>query len=132
MCPKRHAFFDIIQSLQKENVNIVSGEVTEFTPSGCKVDDHEFPLDVIICATGFDTSYRPRFPIIGRNGVNMQDVWGKEVEVYMGVAAAGFPNMFCLFGPHTPISNGPVLFAMGTYSCTLLVYADNSNCRDTN
>ena len=30
-------------------------------------------VDVIILATGYETSYIPRFPIIGLNKVNLQD-----------------------------------------------------------
>lgn len=106
----------------------MDGEVTAFTANGCKTGDREFQLDVIICATGFDTSYRPRFPIRGRNGVNLQDAWGKQVDVYMGIAAAGFPNMFYFLGPHSPIGNGPVLSAIGTQTSSILdSCADNRN-----
>lgn len=38
-------------------------------------DGVERKVDTIICATGFDVSYRPRFPIVGKNGVDLADKW---------------------------------------------------------
>jgi len=49
---------------------------------------------VVVCATGFDTSYRPAFPVIGRNGRNLSEFWKDEPIHYMSVAAPGFPNYF--------------------------------------
>ena len=109
-------YTNITKSLQKNNVTVVYGGVTEFTANGCKSGDTEYPLDIIICATGFDTSYKPRFPIIGRAGVNLQDAWADEPHCYLGIAASGFPNMFLFVGPHSPIGNGPVLSAIGMHS----------------
>ena len=37
-------------------------------------EGNEQEVDVIICATGFDTSYKPRFPLIV-NGVNKAEEW---------------------------------------------------------
>lgn len=31
--------------------------------------------DVVVCATGFDTSFIPRFPVLGCDGLNLQDIW---------------------------------------------------------
>ena len=38
-------------------------------------DGIERPVDVVICATGFDEAYKPRFPIIGRHGIDLRDKW---------------------------------------------------------
>ena len=32
-------------------------------------------VDRIILATGFDTSFKPKYPLRGRNGVDLGDVW---------------------------------------------------------
>lgn len=56
------------------------------------MDGVEHELDVIVCATGFDVSFRPAFPIIGRGGVNIQDAWEKESRTYLGMFAAELPN----------------------------------------
>jgi len=75
----------------------------------------ERPVDILICATGFDTSYKPRFPIIGDNGKSLSEVWADEAQSYLGMAAAGFPNYFMFAGPNTPIGNGPVLIGLGAH-----------------
>jgi cation diffusion facilitator CzcD-associated flavoprotein CzcO len=103
-----------LESLSKPNVSVVYGEITEVTEKGCLCDDgKEYPVDVLICATGFDTGFKPRFPIIGPDGRNLQDIWAKTAESYLGVAAADFPNYLIFLGPNCPIGNGPVLCAIG-------------------
>jgi cation diffusion facilitator CzcD-associated flavoprotein CzcO len=102
-----------LESLTKPNVKVVYGEISQVTERGCLCDDgNEYTLDVLICATGFDTSFRPRFPVVAPNGENLQEKWAADPQSYMGVAAAGFPNYFLFLGPNCPIGNGPVLSAI--------------------
>ncbi|KAF2816163.1 FAD/NAD(P)-binding domain-containing protein [Mytilinidion resinicola] len=102
-----------LESLGKENVEVVYGEITKISEKGCVSDNgNEYPLDVLICATGFNTSFKPRFPVINHKGVNLQDVWKDEAQSYFGVAAADFPNYLIFLGPNCPIGNGPVLSAI--------------------
>ena len=110
-----------LESIGKENVTVVCGGVKEITERGCVGDNgDEYPVDVLICATGFDTNFRPRFPIIGFDGKNLQDVWQDEPKSYFGIAASGFPNYLIFLGPNCPIGNGPVLSAIGLLSHFLL------------
>jgi len=105
-----------LETLGKDNVNVVYGQVKEITEKGCiGGDGKEYPVDVLICATGFDNSYRPRFPIIGKKGVSLADAWAQESDSYLGLAVADFPNYFMFIGPNSPIGNGPVLSFMGEY-----------------
>ena len=51
-------------------------EITEITPAGVKVTNgKEYPVDLIVCATGFDASMKPHFDIIGENGLKLGDGW---------------------------------------------------------
>ena len=103
-----------LQSLRKDNVSVIYGEVLKLTEQGCKCDDlKEYFLDILICASGFNASYKPRFPILGQGGRNMKDTWAEEPKSYLGIAAPAFPNMFMFLGPNSPIGNGPVLPAIG-------------------
>ena len=103
-----------LETLVSEKVSVVYGDIQQITERGCVCDDgKEYPVDVLICATGFDTSFRPRFPIIGLGGKNLADVWADEPKSYLGLAAPGFPNYFMFIGPNSPIGNGPVLAGMG-------------------
>lgn len=102
-----------LESLTKPNVSVVYGEIKEITEKGCLCDDgNEYPVDVLVCATGFDTTFKPRFPLIGPSGENLQDVWAQEPTSYLGVAAPNFPNYLIFLGPNCPIGNGPVLSAI--------------------
>jgi len=103
-----------LESLGKENVSVVYGEISRITERGCVCDDgKEYPVDVLICATGFDTTFKPRFPVVGPDGKNLQDEWKSNPQSYLGLAAAGFPNYLIFLGPNCPIGNGPVLSAIG-------------------
>lgn len=94
------------------------------TDSGCAGEDgSSHDGDIIICATGFDTSYVPRYPIIGPSGRNLQDEWASEIMGYMGVGVSEFPNTFTMLGPYTPVSNGPTLIcieAQADYICQMI------------
>ncbi|KAF5316160.1 hypothetical protein D9619_006293 [Psilocybe cf. subviscida] len=99
-----------LEALRAEKTEVVYGPIEAITETGVKVKDHgEQAVDVLICATGFDTSYKPRFPIIGSSGESLSDAWAQECRSYFGFAAPGFPNYFMFIGPNSPIGNGPVL-----------------------
>ncbi|GLB41651.1 putative pyridine nucleotide-disulphide oxidoreductase [Lyophyllum shimeji] len=103
-----------LEALGKENVEVVYGDIERITERGCvtAVDGAEHELDVLICATGFNTSYMPRFGVVGEGGRSMKQEWAKEAKSYLGMAVAGFPNYFLVIGPNSPIGNGPVLVFM--------------------
>ncbi|CAK7232680.1 hypothetical protein SCUCBS95973_009184 [Sporothrix curviconia] len=104
-----------LAALQRDNVTPVFGDVDEVLPDGVVSGGVLRPADVIIAATGFDTSFRPRFSIVGQNGVELRNLWKDNPVAYCGLAVAGFPNYFVFLGPNTPISNGSV---MGTLEAT--------------
>lgn len=72
-------------------------------------DGTRVEVDTIVCATGFDVSYRPRFPIVGQNGVDLADKWKVCPEGYLGLAIPGFPNFLTFIGPNWPVENGSVM-----------------------
>ncbi|KAK0655773.1 hypothetical protein B0T16DRAFT_424483 [Cercophora newfieldiana] len=98
-----------LQALTMPNVEVKTGGVVRFVPEGIELDSGEIiEADVVVCATGFDTSFCPRFPIVGRNG-NLQDRWRKETpKAYMSCAVPGMPNYFAFLGPNGPIGHGSV------------------------
>jgi cation diffusion facilitator CzcD-associated flavoprotein CzcO len=101
-------------ALQKPNVRAIFDPIQEVTAtgvmvSGSGVEPREHPADVLIAATGFDTTFRPRFPLIGRGGLNLQDLWRSDPASYMGIGVSGFPNYMTFLGPNTPISNGSLM-----------------------
>lgn len=84
-----------IMAIQEPNVTCHFTEVVEVTENGLVGKNGEScEVDTIVCATGFDTSFKPNFPIIGRNGVVLSEKWAKTPEAYLGLAVPDMPNFF--------------------------------------
>ena len=102
----------------------------ECTENGYKTENGEkYDADVIICATGFDTPFVPRFPILGRFKKNLQDVWPRAPSSYFGVTVSDFPNYFMFLGPCPLVGNGPALAAIG--QCSALSVCRLTDTDDT-
>ncbi|WP_209123292.1 NAD(P)/FAD-dependent oxidoreductase [Alkalihalobacillus sp. BA299] len=105
------------ETYNRENVSLVdvkANPIVEITPKGIKTTNGEYELDMIVFATGYDamTGSLFKIDIRGRNGISLQEKWenGEQTRTYLGVATAGFPNMFMITGPESPsvFSNVPV------------------------
>jgi hypothetical protein len=101
-----------LQALTKPNVEVKAGGIRRFVAEGIELESGEvLKVDAIVCATGFETSFRPRFPIIGRTG-NLQERWARETpKAYLSCAVPGLPNYFMFIGPNGPIGHGSVFTA---------------------
>ena len=69
-------------------------------------DGVERKVDTVVCATGFDVSYQPLFPIVGQNNTDLAQKWKVVPESYLGLAFPEFPNMLLFVGPTWPVENG--------------------------
>ncbi|EJD40912.1 FAD/NAD(P)-binding domain-containing protein [Auricularia subglabra TFB-10046 SS5] len=99
-----------IEALQAPNVEVVHAGVVELTEDGCvAADGSRHTLDTIICATGFNTGYRPSFAAVGLGGRDLRDEWAHDARGYLSLGAAGMPNFFMLIGPNGPAGNGPFI-----------------------
>ncbi|KAL2753527.1 hypothetical protein ACRALDRAFT_1035776 [Sodiomyces alcalophilus JCM 7366] len=109
-CRRMTPGVNYLESLQAENVEVVIGQIDRVTEDGRIVSaGKEHEVDVLICATGFDVSFKPRFPILGYKGQNLQDTWSKEPHSYFGLAAPDQPNYLHFLGPNCPIGSGPLV-----------------------
>lgn len=62
-----------MMAIQEPNVDVHFTGVASCTEDGVVGSDGvERKVDTIICATGFDVSYRPRFPIVGKGGIDLK------------------------------------------------------------
>ena len=78
-------------AIQEENVDVHFTAVKEATEDGVVgADGVERKVDTIVCATGFDVSYRPRFPLVGRGGLDLKVCCG-----LCGVAEASILTKSC-------------------------------------
>lgn len=120
-----------LEALVSDNTTVVSEDIECITPKGIKTaDGKEYEVDVVVCATGFDVSQRPVFPVIGRNGIDLRDFWAEEPINYLSVTAPGFPNYFITGGPNSPIANGSLISGLETeidyaYSCLRKMQTEN-------
>ena len=85
-------------------VDVSKTPIDRFTADGIEVNGTEYKLDAIVCATGFAamTGSFDRIKITGRNGLALADKWRAGPRAYLGVATAGFPNLFTITGPGSP------------------------------
>jgi cation diffusion facilitator CzcD-associated flavoprotein CzcO len=84
--------------------------INRLTVSGIQTAREDYPLDVIVFATGFDAITGPylRFDIEGRNGITLADKWSTGPCSYLGAAVSGFPNLLMVTGPGSTFGNFPV------------------------
>ncbi|KAI9708230.1 MAG: hypothetical protein M1820_004184 [Bogoriella megaspora] len=101
-------------AIQKENVDVHFTHAESITEKGVVGGDGvEREIDTIVCATGFDVTYRPRFELVGEGGVDLKEKWKVTPESYLSVCVPGFPNMIQFIGPTFPVENGSVIGALG-------------------
>jgi cation diffusion facilitator CzcD-associated flavoprotein CzcO len=101
---KRICFHDeYLQSFNQENVHLVDTDgrgVDSVTERGLVVDGVEYPVDLIIYASGFevttDLHQRLGFDPVGRDGVALSERWAKGAHTLHGVMASQFPNLLLI------------------------------------
>ena len=85
-------------------VDVAKSPIERFTPEGLEVGGIEYKLDAVVSATGFAamTGSFDRIEIVGRNGLTLAEKWRAGPRAYLGLASAGFPNLFMITGPGSP------------------------------
>jgi cation diffusion facilitator CzcD-associated flavoprotein CzcO len=86
---------------------VITTAIDHIEPEGIRLADGELrELDVLVMATGFraDSFIRPT-TVIGRNGVNLDDVWADHPVAYLSISIPEIPNFFMLNGPNGPVGN---------------------------
>ncbi len=115
LCPKDYPIgtkrlcldSNYFETFNRDNVTLVdvkSHPIEEITPTGLRTTNGFYDVDVLVFATGFDAMTGPllRMNITGRDGLSLKDKWEHGPRTYLGVATAGFPNMFMITGPGSP------------------------------
>jgi cyclohexanone monooxygenase len=85
-------------------VDIRKSPIEAITPHGLQTRDAAYTLDSIVFATGFDamTGALLSVDIRGRDGQTLREKWAAGPRTYLGLAVAGFPNLFAITGPGSP------------------------------
>ena len=85
-------------------VDVRAHPIEAITPAGVRAGGVDHDVDVIVFATGYDAMTGPlnRIDIRGADGQSLRDKWSAGPRTYLGVATAGFPNLFIVTGPGSP------------------------------
>jgi cyclohexanone monooxygenase len=102
---KRPTFHDeYLPTFNLPHVHLVDtapAGVTSINENGVVHEDIEYPLDVLIYATGFQWMATSTFNmIVGRGGQTLSEKWQTEgTKTFLGLHSNGFPNLFIVSGP---------------------------------
>jgi cation diffusion facilitator CzcD-associated flavoprotein CzcO len=109
------------ETFNQDNVALVDVKATpiiEVTGGGIRTSDAEYPLDIIVFATGFDALTGPLLAmnIHGSKGRSLREDWAAGPRTYLGLQTPGYPNMFTITGPGSPsvLTNMPVAIEQHT------------------
>ena len=92
-----------LESLTKDNVNLIQTRIERFTEDGIvTVDGVHRPVDAVVCSTGHNTTYAPQFPIVSGE-YDLSKDWRPEGKfswpyTYIGIGTPGFPNLSFVLG----------------------------------
>jgi cation diffusion facilitator CzcD-associated flavoprotein CzcO len=103
---------DFYASLAKPNVELVASAAREVREGSLVAEDGtERDVDVIIFATGFETSNSPILSRIrGHGGRSINEVWKGRPRFHRATTIAGFPNFFNLCSAGTGSGHGSVVW----------------------
>ena len=94
-------------TFNRPNVTLVDlreEPIESITESGLRTARAGYALDAIVYATGFDamTGALLAIDIRGAGGRTLAAKWAEGPRTYLGLATAGFPNLFVVTGPGSP------------------------------
>ncbi|PGH04287.1 hypothetical protein AJ79_07134 [Helicocarpus griseus UAMH5409] len=94
-------------AISQSNADLVTEPIETITQTGIKtVDGTEREYDAIVCATGFDVSFIPRWKQLGLDGRSLAEEWADDATSYFSLAVSGQPNYFIFNGPAGPVGHG--------------------------
>jgi cation diffusion facilitator CzcD-associated flavoprotein CzcO len=97
-------YYETFNRSNVELIDVSEEPIEEITEHGVRARGKDYVVDAVVFATGFDamTGALLRIDIRGRGGLKLQEKWHAGPRTYLGVAMAGFPNLFTITGPGSP------------------------------
>jgi cation diffusion facilitator CzcD-associated flavoprotein CzcO len=115
LLPRDHPFgtkricvdIDYYEAFNRDNVvlvNLREDPIERFGATCVQLRSGTFEIDDLVLATGYDavTGALTRIDLRGRHGRLLRDEWASGPQTYLGLAVAGFPNLFIVNGPGSP------------------------------
>ncbi|WP_425229748.1 flavin-containing monooxygenase [Sphingomonas sp.] len=104
---------DFYPALTRPNVTLEVAAIRAVTAAGVTTAAAEHALDVLILATGFETTgWNWSFEVIGVDGRSLAETWRPAPQAYLGTLVHGFPNMFVIYGPNTNLGHNSITYMM--------------------
>ncbi len=98
-------------AMQKDNAHLITDGIECFEREGIRTTKGDLiELNTIILATGYRMhDYMRPMKVVGANKVLLDDVWANGEFAHRGVMIPGFPNLFMVMGPNSPLTNFSVI-----------------------
>ena len=106
-CKRLCVDIDYFETFNRPNVTLVDvyrSPIDRIVPEGLVAGGDVHAFDTLVLATGFDamTGALGRIDIRGRDDLALKEKWRDGPRMYLGLASAGFPNLFAITGPGSP------------------------------
>ena len=102
MCKRPCFHNEYLPSFNQPNVTLVDTEgkgITEIGSGGPVFEGHEYELDLLIYATGFEVQKTGIYnQIVGKDGVDLDDKYTDGIRTLLGIHTQGYPNLFIMGG----------------------------------
>lgn len=110
LCKRPVVSSGFYRAVQRDDVEVELSRVDRVEPAGVRTADgvlHE--LDVLVLATGFRAhNYMRPMRVTGEDGIELNEAWARGPYGYRTMAIPGFPNLFMILGPHSPLLSFPI------------------------
>jgi cyclohexanone monooxygenase len=118
------------ETYNRENVTLVdikSAPIERISPTGLQTTDAAYEFDDLILATGFDamTGALLAMDIRRKNGQALKDIWAEGPKTYLGIMAAGLPNLFMITGPGSPSVKMNMILAIEQHTDWIIACIDH-------
>ena len=102
MCKRPCFHNEYLPTFNRPNVHLIDTQgkgIEEIGEKGPIFDGHEFELDLLIYATGFEVQKTGTYNrITGVGGLDLQDKYHEGIRTVLGIHTHGYPNMFIMGG----------------------------------
>ncbi len=106
LCKRPVVSSQFYKVVQRDDVAVVTDPIERVVAEGVVTGDGTtHALDVMVLATGFEAhNYMRPIAIRGEDGLTLDAAWASGPHGYRTVSLTGFPNLFMLMGPHSPLN----------------------------
>lgn len=125
---------DYFPALTRGNVTLEASALARVNgKQAISANGNSHELDVLVCATGFEATRPPFAKLIhGRNGLSLDEHWGRGMQAYDSIAVNGYPNLFIINGPNTGLGHNSVVYiieAQVDYILQALAHVDQQQLK---